>query len=166
MGRNIGFYCTQSDNDALEGFARSLGLHRVSPRIDMDSPALPQDGRYCFLSVVPRSELHPYGQPRVRVSHAKDPMLIFFRAYFRDPYLVMGQLIWSDDSRELAKRTKPCFDELCRWIRKEWERLPEGGFHVGPGAKQLMAAGAQLVNELPGQATFSIEMVREDIGPA
>ena len=112
------------------------------------------DGPFCYLSLVPISELHPYGKPPQRVTDAKDPMLGFMRGYFRDPYLVLGHIHWSDDVAALAAQTKPYFQKLHYWIKREWE--PYGNLYIGPEAKNLIAKGAHMVNELPGQATLQI----------
>jgi hypothetical protein len=154
MGSSIGFYCGQSDIEALQEFAKSLGLHLVLPTINEESVPAPTERPYCYLSLCPKSELHPFGKPPVRVTHAKDPMLTFMRAYFKDPYLVLGHIQWSDDVASLAAQTKPYFQKLRTWIKREWE--PYGDLYLGREAKELVANGAQMVNVLPGQASFTV----------
>jgi|SRR6185369_123761 hypothetical protein len=159
MSSSIGFYCGTSDNDALEEYARSIGLVLVPPSIDKPSVPKADVGPFCFLSLVPASDLHPYGDPPVRITDARDPLIGFMRAYFKNPYLVAGHIHWSDDVRELAARTKPKFQKLAGWVKKEWERLPGGGFYVGPEAKGLIEKGATMVNVLPGGASSHIVTV-------
>lgn len=157
MGSTVCFYCGPSDIDALQGFAVSLGLHLVPMTIDKEAVSAPVDGPFCYLSLVPKSELHPYGKSPQRFTDAKDPMLGFMRGYFKDPYLVLGHIHWSDDVAALAAQTKPYFQKLRNWIRREWELY--GDLYIGPEAKELVAKGAQMVNALPGQATFQIAKV-------
>jgi|SRR5581483_3112786 len=157
MGSSIEFYCGQSDIEALQGFALSLGLHLVLPTIQEASVPAPAERPYCYLSLIPKSELHPFGKPPVRVTHAKDPMLRFMRAYFKNPYLVLGHIHWSDDVPALAAQTKPYFQKLRNWIKREWTQ--HGDLYLGPEAKELVAKGAQMVNALPDQATFTVVKV-------
>jgi hypothetical protein len=135
----------------------SLGLHIVPMTMDQETVSAPADGPFCYLSLVPRSELHPYGKQPQRVTDAKDPLLGFMRAYFENPYLVLGHIQWSDDVRALAAQTKPYFHKLRDWIKREWE--PYGDFYLGPEAKELVAKGAQMVNTLPGQGTLTVVKV-------
>jgi hypothetical protein len=155
MGSSIGFYCGPADNNAIQRFAESIGLHLVPTSIDKPVNTVPELGPYCFLSLLPVSELHPYGEPCVRVTDARDPMIGFMRSYFKDPYLVAGHLNWSDDVSALAVKTKPYFQQLTKWIKQQWTLLPGGGFYVGPEGRTLVDRGAQMVNVLPGQAEFS-----------
>jgi hypothetical protein len=68
MGSSICFFCGSSDNDNLQNFAMSLGLHLISMKIDNEVSWDPSLGPVCYLSVVPKSELHPYGNPPIRVT--------------------------------------------------------------------------------------------------
>jgi hypothetical protein len=154
MGTSVGFYCGPSDIAALEDFAVSVGLHIVSVSIENESVSAPVDGPFCYLSLLPKSELHPYGKPPQKITDARDPMLGFMRAYFKDPYLVFGHIHWSDDVAALAAQTKPYFQKLRNWIKREWE--PYGDLYIGPEAKELVTKGAQMVNALPEQATFKV----------
>jgi hypothetical protein len=154
MGSSIGFYCGQSDAEALQEFATSIGLHLVLPTIEQERVPAPAERPYCYLSLVPKSELHPFGKPPMRVTHAKDPMMTFMRAYFKDPYLVLGHIHWSDDVAALAAQTKPYFQKPRNWIKREWQ--PYGDLCIGPEANDLIAKGAQMVNVLPGQATLTV----------
>ena len=104
--------------------------------------------------MVPESALHPYGNPPVRITDARDPVLRFIRPYFSNPFLVVGHIYWSNDVPELAQRTKPHYQRMVRWIRKEW--VKDGDFYIGPEADQLVQRGAQLVNAIPEQATFQL----------
>jgi len=158
MPSSIGYYCGPSDLEALQSFAESLGLHLVSPRIEVETVSNPEDGPFCYLALVPKSALHPFGKPPVRVTDARDPMLAFMRAYFKTPYLVAGHIQWSDDVAALAAQTKPYFQKLREWIRREWGLLPACEFYVGPEARNLIAKGAQMMNALPGQATLHLNV--------
>jgi hypothetical protein len=154
MGSSIAFYCGDSDLQSLQTLASSLGLRLQAPAIGQSVPSSPADGPFCFLSMVPESELHPYGNPPVRITDARDPILRFIRPYFSNPFLVVGHIHWSNDAPELARRTKADYQRLARWIRKEW--IKDGDFYIGPEAHQLVQKGAQLVAAIPEQATFQL----------
>jgi hypothetical protein len=159
MGSSIGFYCGPLDIGDLESFARSIDLHLIAPRMDAEDVLPPENGPFRYLSVVPKSELHPFGMPPVNITDARDPIMRFMRGYFENPYLVAGHLYWSNDVRPLAAVTKPYFEKLRRWIKGRWERLPGGGFYIGPEAKALVSKGATMVNVLPGSAESHIVQV-------
>ena len=157
MGSSIAFYCGGSDNRELTDFARSIGLYLVAPRVDrqIDDDPL-KTGPFCYLSLLPQAALRPYGEPRVRISDATDPMLGFMRGYFKDPYLVTGHISWSTDVRSLAAQTRPYYQQLSRWIRKTWSK--NGDFYLGPAAHVLVIRGAKAVNFLPENVIPPIEV--------
>ena len=114
MASSIGFYCGNGDIADLSQFARSVGLHLIPMQLDQDGVGLPsEDGPACYLSVVPRGELHPYGTPAVKISDVTDPLLFFMRAYYKAPYLVLGHLKWNDDKAEFAAITRPYYQKIC-----------------------------------------------------
>lgn len=156
MGSSVGFYCGSKDDEALRDFAKSIGLLLIAPTVDKAPAQDAADGPYCLLSLVPVSELHPYGQPPIRISDAKDPVMRFMRGYFKNPYLVAGHIYRSDDVPMLGAKTKGSFQKLTKWIKGEWEKLPGGDFYVGPEAKILIEKGAHMVNVLPEQASVSV----------
>jgi len=65
----------------------------------------------------------------------------------------------SVNGSDLAVRTRPKFQKLAAWVKKEWERLPGGGFYIGPEAKGLIEKGATAVNVLPDGASSHIVSV-------
>jgi hypothetical protein len=147
MGSSICFYCSHSDNENLQSFAMSLGLHLISTNINDEVSLDPSVRPLCYLSIVPKPELHPYGNPPIRVTEALDPMIFFMRSYFKENYLVLGQIQWQTDVNSLAIQTKPYYQKLTRWIRKEWEK--DGSFYIGNEAKDLITKGAEMVNFFP-----------------
>src|SRR5262245_27475682 len=150
MGSSIGFYCGKADNAELTEFARSVGLHVVPPRLDRESAGEPEEaGPFCYLSTLPREELHPYGQPPVLIADVKDPLLLFMRGFYKEPYLVLGQIHWNNDVAALASITRPYFQKLTRWIRQNWRKPDRWDFYCEPEASTLLARGAQTVNSLP-----------------
>ena len=154
MGSSVAFYCGDSDIAALQEYALSLGLNIVPPTLDIGVSEDPSEGPFCYLSVIPKDKLSPYGESAIKVSDATDPLIGFMRAYFKNPYLVLGHIYWSDDVPDLAKRTKPFYQKLVRWIQKEWGKF--GDFYIGPEAKSLFDKGAEMVNVLPNQANIEI----------
>ncbi len=147
MGSSVSFFCGPLDNKKLQDYATSLGLYLVSTYINEEVSSDPSLGPYCYLSLVPKSMLHPFGNPPVRVSSALDPALGFLRAYFEKPYLVLGHIQWNNDVPTLADKTKPYYKKLVKWIKKEWEK--NGYFYIGNEAKSLITEGAERVNFLP-----------------
>ena len=155
MGSSIAFYCGNRDTDAIQNFARSIGLGIVAPLVG-DPLVSAEAGPFCYLAPA-GLDLHPYGSPPAKISDATDPLISFMRAYYKYPYLVLGHIQWSDDVPRLASQTKSHYQKLGRWIRKEWKE--HGDFYLGPEAQSLADGGAQLVNVLPAQATMHIVKV-------
>ncbi len=147
MGSSVAFFCGPLDNKKLQNYATSLGLYLVSSRINKEVNSDPSLGPYCYLSLVPESMLHPFGNPPTRVSYALDPMIVFMRAYFQKPYLVLGNLQWNNDAPTLAKQTLPYYKKIVKWIKKEWGK--HGDIYIGNEAKSLITEGAEMVNFLP-----------------
>jgi hypothetical protein len=158
MGSNIGFFCEQSDNDSLQKYVESIGLSIVPPLLNRHVSDDPSEGPFCFLSAIDVSLLSPYGTPPLKISDATDPLLLFMRAYYKDVYLVLGHIAWSDDVPNLAKQTKPYYQKIAKWIKSEWQKY--GDFYIGPGARKLFDDGAQMVNFLPG--TIREEIIKLD----
>jgi hypothetical protein len=155
MGSIVSFYCGEKDNQALHEYAESIGLSIVPPTLDRPVDTDPVLGPFCFLSVVPKGTLSPYGNPPIKISDATDPVIGFMRAYYKNPYLVLGDIYWSDDVPDYAKQTKPYYQKLAKWIKREWEKY--GDFYIGPEARVLLDKGAKMVNALPGQAEIRID---------
>lgn len=153
MGRqSIGFYCGPADHGALLSFIKSVGLYTVPVLWDQEVPDDPAQHPFCYLSPVPKSQLHPYKSydDELQISAAIDPLISFMRAYFKNPYLVSGQLRWCDDNPELGAKTRFAYSALVTWIRREWEKVaPRSEFYRGPDAKRLVALGAHEVFMLP-----------------
>lgn len=154
MGSSTSFYCGPADNAALEGFASSIGLLLVPPLPGTGVPENPADGPFCYLSVLQEDKLSPYGEGIMKVSPAVDPLLGLLRSYVKGPYLVAGQLFWSNDVPELAKITKPYYAKMVGWMRKEWEKY--GDVYIGPEARVRLDEGVERVNILPASATMKI----------
>lgn len=144
---SIGICCGNADTEALTLFARSLGLHLFPILFDDEVSVDPGDGPFCWLSLVPKSQLHPHGNP-AKISYVDDPLIGFGRAYYKSPYLVAGEIQWYwDYGRPVA--TKPAYQALAKWIRSEWKMHRRHGFYFGPEAQQLLVQGAQVVNFPP-----------------
>jgi hypothetical protein len=153
MGLIVYLFAGPQDYRAFGDYCRSLGL-RMYPILLHQPEELPTDDPsqypFCYLSQVPREELHPYGDPQ-GISSAADPLLDLMKPYFRDNTLVIGRLYCSDDVPRLFAVTKPLFSKLEKWIRKKWHKLPTGQY-IGPEAKALEAKGANLAYFPPGVA--------------
>ena len=154
MSSSIVIFSGATDLQALQEFAQSSGLREQAMVFGTVVTSSAADGPYCYLSPVAESELHPYGVPPTKITPARDPLLGFMRPYFTAPYLVCGHIQWSNDVPALAERTKPYYQRLARWIRKEWKKV--GDSYVGPEAAQLIEQGAQMVAALPGEADLTI----------
>ena len=154
MGSSIGFYCTNQDRLILERFTDSIGLKLLPPKIDIKLKAA-EDGAFCYLSLVDIDQVHPYGDPPTKISYAKDPVMIYMRGYLKDPYLVLGQIQWSDSVPHLAQETKPSYQKVVRWIKKQWAN--EGDFYFGPEARELVDSGkVTTIGVFPGQVNLEV----------
>jgi hypothetical protein len=152
MGSTIAFYCGENDTRSLEEYALSIGLALVSTTIDAKVSASIDEGPYCYLSVLPISDLNPYGEKKNKLSDATDPLIGFMRSYFMNPYLVLGHLYLSNDVPDLHKITKPYYSKLSKWVKRNWSKY--GDIYIGPDATKLIDSGAQKVNALPGTFTY------------
>lgn len=148
MSASISLFASLEDYQPLRDYALSLGLQLV-PLLQGDSlPEDPAQKPFCYLSCVPESQLRTYGKPP-GYSYALDPLLLFQRPYFQEPYLVAGFIQWSTDSKAHAVVTRPYYQKLSRWVRREWNTAPDSIAHIGPAASVLLARGARLVQQLP-----------------
>lgn len=151
MANAICYFAGSEDNRVLCEFLTSLGLSMFP--ILMDQPEImpgddPAAGPFCYLSPLPRSQLHPYGRP-LGIGHGTDPLLGLFRSYLSPPDgLVMGQLHCPDDVAFLHTIIRPYFTRIASWIRREWVKLPDGHQYIGPEALSLAENGTKLL-QLP-----------------
>ena len=151
MGLSIYVFAGPQDYRALSEHARSCGL-RFYPTLLMHPEEKleddPSNRPFAYLSLRPREELHPYGNPP-GIGPATDPLLELMKPYLKDSTLVIGQLYCSDDNPQLFMVTKPLFSKLASWIKKHWQKLPTGQY-IGPEAKLLMDQGTKLAYFPPG----------------
>jgi hypothetical protein len=154
MASSIGLFANLDDYQSLHEYAKSIGLQLVPMLKGEEPPADPAAKPFCYLSSLPPSELHAYGNP-AQFSYGRDPLLLFKRPFYQEPYLVAGFVQWSTDNKAFAEVTKPYYQKLSRWVRKEWTKMPNG-FYAGPQARELAAQGAKMVDLLPGTATLSV----------
>lgn len=92
MVSGVLFYCGSSDIEALTDYIQSLGLIFVAPIMNQKLEEENFEGPFFYISIIPKSELNPYGDPPLRISDATDPFIDFSRGYFKDPYLVLGHI--------------------------------------------------------------------------
>jgi len=154
MGSTIAFYCSNSDTKELSSYIESIGMQLVSPKINQEVGDNPSELPFCYVSLIPKSELSPYGKPPINVSDATDPLMGFMRAYFKEGYLVLGHLHLSNDVPDLHKQTKPKYQKISKWIKSNWRKY--GDLYIGPDADLLIGSGAHLVNVFPGTAKLTI----------
>ncbi len=81
MGSSVAFFCGPLDNKKLQNYATSLGLYLVSSRINKEVNSDPSLGPYCYLSLVPKSMLHPFGNPPTKANCALYFIVFFMIAY-------------------------------------------------------------------------------------
>ena len=153
MSSSIGFVCDAEDDYNFIKFSESLGLYLVPFDLERPVDLNPADGPACYLSLVPESKLHPYGEPPVKIADVIDPMLFLLRGYYKSPYLVFGQMQWNNDNKSLGRQTRPYYDKLVTWIKSNWRKYNDT--YVGPQADVHLQAGAKIVPVLPGTATFT-----------
>ena len=152
----------KEDTRELTRFASTMGLRLLPFNIDqIGNPDMddPEARPGCYLSYLPVEELHPYGEPPIKISDASDPLIQFLRPYYSRPYLVAGRIYWSDDAPEFEDLTKPYYNKLQRWVRKNWKKREEDGYYVGPEAERLIRdEGAKPVYFPPGTKQTTIEI--------
>jgi hypothetical protein len=149
MSVQINFFAAEGDDRALCGRARELGLWIIPTNWKRDEPWPkefgPSEKRVCGLSIVAPDNLHPVevlpkGSGWLRAGWATDPVLEFDRSVVSGTDIVAGRIWWSDYPPDFARRTKPPFASLRKWIRAHWKRRGDG-FYVGPEAERLIAQG-------------------------
>jgi len=148
MGSSLTFFAGDEDYSSLLSKIDAMGLHLLPLQLGLpisDIERRPQ----CNLSLISLEDAHPYGDPKVNLGGPVDPMMDFIRPIYRDPYLVLGHIMWNDDDPAVGALTKPAYREISKWVKSSWEKLPNGPFYIGPEAKRLSDRGAKLVNVLP-----------------
>lgn len=158
MGPSVFFYAGPTDNHALAEFAQSIGLRIFSGLAETPELQPSDDFRrepICYLSPLPKEELHPYPSPPVTgplvIGPATDPLIDFWRSYlYTAEILVRGHLSCLNDVPHLLKITKPYFVRLTRWIVTNWKRLPESVEYIGPEAQYFIDKGVKMVSLPPG----------------
>ena len=134
------FFAGPDDDRAFREYGDSIGLSLIPPRIDRIG-CVPVEGpgsaSFWYFSNIRPQELHPYGDPKVKISDALDPLVQYSRSFYDPPNLIAGRIYWSNDVPELASRSKPIYSKLAAWIKKSWERRRQDGYYVGPQAKRL-----------------------------
>jgi hypothetical protein len=146
MGQGIYFFAAPHDNRILCEYAESIGLRLLPPLVEQSEIRASDDpvtGPFCYLSPLPRDQLHPYGI-RPLIGPATDPLIEFLRSYFRPPdLLVMGRLFCSDDVPAFCRVTNKYYTCLTKWIRENWKKMPEGQY-IGHQAQHLLENGVAL----------------------
>ena len=154
MGSRILFVAGPEDQKVLTDFIRTLGMYFVPPQADQEYTDDPSILGGCWISPVPAEKLHPWGragEPQVKYLDVLDPILRFTRSVYRPPYLRPGDIYWNNDVPALAAQTKPTFQKIARWVRKNWPK-PEGDdWHFGPEARRLVfEEGVKATSLVPG----------------
>jgi hypothetical protein len=148
MGKNTAFFAGPSDDASLIAAIIHFGFHVVPPVTTVNRPYPPKNpaaNPFCYLSLVEESKLHPYGSPNVKISHAIDPLLTLMRSYEKDGALIAGQLIWTDDNKDRASKTKSMFSVLSKWIKSSWPLRDSDGYFIGPEAQKMELSGVPLL---------------------
>jgi hypothetical protein len=151
MGSRILFVAGPEDQKELTDFIRDLGMYLVPPQADQEYTDDPRILRGCWISPVPASELHTTRKPAGCYADFLDPILSFTRSVYSPPYLAPGDIYWNNDVPALATQTKPTFQKIARWVRKNWPK-PEGDdWHFGPEARRLVfEEGVKATSLVPG----------------
>ena len=158
MSSCIYYACGPDDDRALIDFIKSIGIYIVPAIITMPvNEADPSVGPLLYLSPVPLSELHPVGNPPIKIKSPCDPVLMFARSYYQKPYLILGDIEFYTDTSKYIHLTKPIYQKITRWIRKNWIK-PDGDFcYYGPHAMRLIEEeGAQAISDIPGTVEHKI----------
>lgn len=163
MGSRILFVAGPDDIQALNDYIRSLGLHLVSRSTERSYSDNPLELAGCFISPVPADQLHTDPRYPTRRSEAIDPLIPYLRSRLTPPYLTPGDIFWNNDVKRLAIQTKPTFQKLARWIRKNWPK-PEGDdYHFGPQAMKLVFEDGVIATSLvPGVQVFQVPVYSDE----
>jgi hypothetical protein len=160
MGSRILFYAGPQDMNELNAFVRSLDLYLVPP-----SPALEYSddetelGR-CFISPVPKEELRTWGHKTAWYQDTLDPIISFERSIYQGSFIRPGDIYWNNDVRSLAVQTKPIFQKIARWVRKNWPKPQGHDWHFGPEAKHLVfKEGVKATSMVPGVTLNGVSVV-------
>jgi len=71
---------------------------------------------------------------------------MLIRGYYDKPYLVSGYIRWNDFP-PWCTQSKPYFDKLYRWLRKNWIRYER--WYAGPQAIELANRPETIVRSFP-----------------
>ena len=86
MARTILLIAAAGDYQQLVLYCEEIGLRLLPMMIGKSIPA-PKDGPVCYLG----EGLHPYGNPALRLSDVRDPLLLFVRPIARRRFLSTGK---------------------------------------------------------------------------
>jgi hypothetical protein len=144
----------------LNAFVRSLGMYLVppSPEVEYSDDETVLGG--CYISPVPAEELHTTSKLPARYADVLDPIISFTRSVYRSSYIRPGDIYWNNDVPALAVQTKPIFQKIARWVRRNWPK-PEGDdWHFGPEARHLVfEKGVEATSMVPGVKFNQISVV-------
>mgnify|MGYP001442361105 CR=1 FL=1 len=151
MARNIAYFAGPDDDQEFWQVLLAFGLRPLPYSLDELSkfPNWPQETHFGIsgcLSFLPVEKLHPYGNPPHFIGEATDPLIEFTRAYYHPPHLVAG-CIHFDPATEFVPETKPYFEKIYRWVRKNWKRI--GKCYYGPQAAVLATQKGTIVSDFP-----------------
>jgi len=155
MGSQILFAAGPQDMKELNAFIHSLGMHLVppGPNVEYSDDETVLGG--CFISPVRQDKLHTWGHKNIWYYDTLDPIIHFERSVYRPPYLKPGNIYWNND-KEMAVQTKPVFQKIVRWIRKNWPKPKGFVLYAGPQALKLVDQENAIITSLvPG-----VELIR------
>jgi hypothetical protein len=138
MARTILIIAGPSDYEQLVGYCRELGLHLLPACIGSPIPA-PSVSQMCYLGSMKESELHPYGNPPIRVTDVRDPLLLFIRPYYDPPYLTDGSISLNEDNKAVSALIKPAFEKIRKWVKLNWSKTNQFASYIGPEAQSLLS---------------------------
>jgi hypothetical protein len=90
MARTILLIAAAGDYQQLVFYCEEIGLRLLPMMIGKSIPA-PKDGPVCYLGRADSEGLHPYGNPALRLSDVRDPLLLFVRPIARRRFLSTGK---------------------------------------------------------------------------
>ncbi len=158
MGRQVAFYMTAADE---EGFLRHLRErgdvavlpHRYAQPGFPELPALPtpwSDEGWYIVNLVPRSDLgelryRPVKEKLVVIDIDTSPVVEWVRSMQRGPKLKEGRFWISGTPATTMDRAVTLYEDLRKWLRKNYARSAHGPGFIGPDAERLVAHGGQLI---------------------
>jgi len=158
VGRQVAFYMTAADEEEILRFLRERGDIAVIPYSYASAgfpelPVLPAPEsreHWYTLYLVSRSELgkiryRPVKEGLFTVDPTESPVVEWGRSMQRGTKLKEGRFWIGGTPASRTERAVALYEDLRKWLKKNYTRSERGGIFVGPDAARWAARGGQLI---------------------